>query len=206
MLDGHIARGARLTVGAIEIAVADAGRYGVLEVDADSRVLAFREKPETPPEAPWSPGRCLASMGIYIFDRELRGAAARRRSRLEHDFGRTSCRGWWARASGSTHLFWDENKKESQYWRDADADAYFGRRWTWCASIPCSTSTIRVAAHLPAAAPGRSCSTGGGAASPRVIVSTGCIVPAARCGARSCASACASTVPPDRGLDPANAT
>jgi glucose-1-phosphate adenylyltransferase len=129
MLDGHIARGARLTVGAIEIALADAGRYGVLEVDADSRVLAFREKPETPPEAPWSPGRCLASMGIYIFDRELLVGALQHDAEAasSHDFGRDIV----PRLVGAgervyAHLFWDENKKESQYWRDVGTlDAYF---------------------------------------------------------------------------------
>jgi glucose-1-phosphate adenylyltransferase len=129
MLDGHIARGARLTVGAVEIALADAGRYGVLEVDADSRVLAFREKPETPPEAPWSPGRCLASMGIYIFDRELLVGALQHDAEAasSHDFGRDIV----PRLVGAgervyAHLFWDENKKESQYWRDVGTlDAYF---------------------------------------------------------------------------------
>jgi glucose-1-phosphate adenylyltransferase len=129
LLDGHIARGARLTIGAIEIPLADAGRYGVLEVDADSKVLAFREKPESPPEAPWSPGRCLASMGIYIFDRELLVGALQHDAEAvsSHDFGRDVV----PRLVGAgervyAHLFWDENKKESQYWRDVGTlDAYF---------------------------------------------------------------------------------
>jgi glucose-1-phosphate adenylyltransferase len=129
LLDGHIARGARLTIGAIEIPIADAGRYGVLEVDADSKVLAFREKPETPAEVPWSPGRCLASMGIYIFDRELLVDALQHDAEAvsSHDFGRDVV----PRLVGAgeriyAHLFWDENKKESQYWRDVGTlDAYF---------------------------------------------------------------------------------
>jgi glucose-1-phosphate adenylyltransferase len=129
MLDVHIARGARLTLGAIEVPLADAGRYGVLEVDADSRVLGFREKPELPPEAPWSPGRCLASMGIYIFDSDLLLSALQRdaESASSHDFGRDVVPRLVAGGERVyAHLFWDENKKESQYWRDVGTiDAYF---------------------------------------------------------------------------------
>ena len=39
MLDVHIARGARLTVGAIEVPLAEAGRFGIHEVDSDARVV-----------------------------------------------------------------------------------------------------------------------------------------------------------------------
>ena len=129
MLDVHIARGARLTLGAIEVPLEDAGRYGVLEVDADSRVLGFREKPELAPEAPWSPGRCLASMGIYIFDSELLLSALQKdaESSSSHDFGRDVVPRLVAGGERvHAHLFWDENKKESQYWRDVGTlDAYF---------------------------------------------------------------------------------
>src|SRR5512136_1008295 len=64
MLDVHIARGASLTVGAIEVPLADAHRLGVLEVDEDSRVTGFQEKPEQPLAAPWNPAVSLASMGV----------------------------------------------------------------------------------------------------------------------------------------------
>src|SRR5512136_928827 len=71
MLDVHIARGARLTVAALEVPLADAHRYGVLDVDAEGRVDGFREKPDAAQPAPWNPAVCLASMGIYIFDTDL---------------------------------------------------------------------------------------------------------------------------------------
>src|SRR4026209_1209208 len=45
MLDVHIARGASLTVGAIEVPVSESRRFGVLEVDEDSRLTGFQEKP-----------------------------------------------------------------------------------------------------------------------------------------------------------------
>jgi glucose-1-phosphate adenylyltransferase len=129
MLDVHIARGARITVAAIEVPLADARRYGILEVDADARVTGFREKPEEGPATPWSPGACLASMGIYIFDvdvlvRELQHDAE---ADSTHDFARDIIPRLVAAGERVfTYLFWDENKKESQYWRDVGTiDAYY---------------------------------------------------------------------------------
>src|SRR5512139_846731 len=78
MLDVHIARGAALTVGAIEVPLAESERFGVLEVDEDSRITAFREKPEIARPLPWNPASCLGSMGIYIFDTSLLVSELRR--------------------------------------------------------------------------------------------------------------------------------
>jgi len=129
MLDVHIARGASLTLGAIEVSVAESRRFGVLEVDEDSRVVGFQEKPETAPLTPWNPDYCLGSMGVYIFDfdvlrRELLRDAEEDTS---HDFGRDIIpKLVAAKERVYAHLFWDENKKESQYWRDVGTiDAYY---------------------------------------------------------------------------------
>jgi glucose-1-phosphate adenylyltransferase len=130
MLDVHIARGACLTVAAIEVPLADSRRFGVLSVDEDSRITGFQEKPPTAAATPWNPNVCLGSMGIYIFDvqtlvRELvRDADEPGSSR---DFGKdiiphlvTTGERVYA------YLFWDENKKESKYWRDVGTlDAYY---------------------------------------------------------------------------------
>jgi glucose-1-phosphate adenylyltransferase len=129
MLDVHIARGASLTLAAIEVPVAETRRFGVLEVDEDSRVTAFREKPEQAAPTPWNPGYCLGSMGIYIFDfdfmvRELQRDAEQTTS---HDFGKDIIPKLVAGGERVyAYLFWDENKKESKYWRDVGTiDAYF---------------------------------------------------------------------------------
>jgi glucose-1-phosphate adenylyltransferase len=129
MLDVHIARGASLTVAAIEAPVADSRRLGVLEVDEDSRIVGFQEKPAVARSTPWNPGFCLGSMGIYIVDtdvlvRELLRDAEEDSS---HDFGRDIIPKLVS--SGErvyAYLFWDENKKESKYWRDVGTlDAYY---------------------------------------------------------------------------------
>src|SRR5512135_2715930 len=45
-------------------------QHGVLETDADGKILAFHEKVKDPPGMPGNPGMCLASMGNYIFSKE----------------------------------------------------------------------------------------------------------------------------------------
>ena len=129
MLDVHIARGASVTLAAIEVPLAEASRFGVLEVDDESRVTGFREKPERAAPTPWNPGYCLGSMGIYIFDFDYLVRKLQRDAELKtnHDFGRDIIP--HLVASGErvyAYLFWDENKKESKYWRDVGTlDAYF---------------------------------------------------------------------------------
>ncbi len=129
MLDVHLARGAVLTVGAIEIPVADSRRFGILEVDEDSRVRGFQEKPPHAAPLPWSPGYCLGSMGIYIFDTDVlvRELLRDAEEGTTHDFGRDIIPRLVAAGERVyAHLFWDENKKESKYWRDVGTlDAYY---------------------------------------------------------------------------------
>jgi glucose-1-phosphate adenylyltransferase len=129
MLDVHIARGAVLTVGAIEIPTAESRRFGILQVDDDSRIVGFQEKPASAAPSPWNPDYALGSMGIYIFDTEalVRELARDAEEGTTHDFGRDVIPKLVA--SGErvfAHLFWDENKKASKYWRDVGTiDAYY---------------------------------------------------------------------------------
>jgi glucose-1-phosphate adenylyltransferase len=129
MLDAHIALGAQLTIAAIEIPLAESRRFGVLEVDDRSRVTGFREKPESAMPTPWNPDYCLGSMGVYIFDMDVlvREVVRDAEEATSHDFGKDVIPKLVAGgASAHAHLFWDENKKESKYWRDVGTlDAYY---------------------------------------------------------------------------------
>ena len=129
MLDVHIARGASLTVGAIEVPVAESRRFGVLEVDEDSRLTGFQEKPATAAPTPWNPEMCLGSMGVYIFDTAVlvREMVKDAEEGTSHDFGRDILPKLVAGGERVyAYLFWDENKKESKYWRDVGTlDAYY---------------------------------------------------------------------------------
>src|SRR5512140_711326 len=50
MLDFHLERKADLTVAAIPIPVSEASEFGIIEVDADGRMLSFTEKPKSDPK------------------------------------------------------------------------------------------------------------------------------------------------------------
>jgi glucose-1-phosphate adenylyltransferase len=65
----HRDRKADLTISAIRSRTEDAARkLGVLEADNDYRLVGFEEKPVVPKELPGTPGFCLASMGVYLFN------------------------------------------------------------------------------------------------------------------------------------------
>ena len=86
MLRSHIENGAEVTIAAIPVHRSAAKSLGVMRCDDTGRVLGFLEKPQTDAEIDmvrtdpkWidargipSRGRdCLASMGLYIFNRDL---------------------------------------------------------------------------------------------------------------------------------------
>jgi glucose-1-phosphate adenylyltransferase len=91
MLNEHVERGADMTVGCVEVPLAEAaGQLGVMEVDRDYRVVGFEEKPARPRSVPDDPALALGSMGIYVFNAgylydELMLDAGRADSL--HDFG-----------------------------------------------------------------------------------------------------------------------
>ena len=129
MLDFHIGRGARLTVAAIAVPLTESRRFGILEVQDDGRVVGFREKPDAASPTPGSPASCLGSMGVYIFDTDLLVRELQRDAETDstHDFGSDVIPRLVAAGERVfAYLFWDENKKEAQYWRDVGTiDAYF---------------------------------------------------------------------------------
>lgn len=84
MLDFHEDRQADVTVGVLEVPMAEAHRFGTLVTNAEGRVVRFEEKPP-------QPSSNLISMGIYVFGRDalyrrLEEDAATPGSR--RDFGR----------------------------------------------------------------------------------------------------------------------
>jgi glucose-1-phosphate adenylyltransferase len=131
----HDRKKSELTVSAIPVRVERAaGEFGVLEVDADFRVVGFQEKPRKPAEIPGKPGFALASMGNYVFSTEalIREVMADSERETDHDFGRdvipTMVKEGLAvhaydfarnRVPGAT-------RGERGYWRDVGSlDAYY---------------------------------------------------------------------------------
>jgi glucose-1-phosphate adenylyltransferase len=135
MLRAHRDRGAAATIGCLEVPVADATRFGVVQIDTEDRVTGFQEKPRHPTPAPGSDSVTLASMGIYIFEadqlyRALEADAARQTS---HDFGKDILPAMIHAAPVYVYRFHDENKKAAKYWRDIGTlDAYFEANMDLC--------------------------------------------------------------------------
>ena len=68
MLADHVSKGAKLTVACIEVPIAEARAFGVVQADSDGRIVGFQEKPARPVPMPGRPDMALASMGVYAFD------------------------------------------------------------------------------------------------------------------------------------------
>ena len=90
MIEAHLAWGAGVTVAAIPVPRTAATDFGVVQAAPDGhRIEAFLEKPADPPNLRGSPDEAFASMGNYVFDREvlvdaLRKDADRRRQPAQH--------------------------------------------------------------------------------------------------------------------------
>ena len=82
---------ADITIAAYPTALADASRFGVMQVDDRGRVTEFQEKPKDPNAMPGKPGMALCSMGNYIFSRRVLSELLEVDARTEgsqHDFGK----------------------------------------------------------------------------------------------------------------------
>jgi len=128
MLAFHEAKGAGMTVAALEIPRKEAHRFGILQVNEDERIIGFEEKPSDPQPLPGREKTSFGSMGIYIFDKDVLKealAGVSRESRL-HDFGKDVIPQMLNSYKVYAYNFIDENKKKAQYWKDVGTiDAYY---------------------------------------------------------------------------------
>ena len=92
MLDYHKEKCADLSISAIPIPIEEAHEFGIIEVDDDWRLVNFVEKPQYKPKSiPGNPNMCLASMGNYIFNKDILLDALNRDEEIQessHDFGK----------------------------------------------------------------------------------------------------------------------
>jgi glucose-1-phosphate adenylyltransferase len=129
MIASHTENNADITVGVIRVPLHEATQFGVMTINEENRVTHFNEKPANPQPIPGNPDAAMASMGIYVFNREfllktLEADAADPDS--EHDFGKNiipqsidNCRVY-------AYPFQDVKTRAQSYWRDVGTlDAYF---------------------------------------------------------------------------------
>jgi glucose-1-phosphate adenylyltransferase len=136
MVDYHKMQAADLTIAAIPVPVELASEFGIIEVDSMYRVTGWAEKPKrNAKEIPGRPGYCLASMGNYVFDRdvlvqELIEDAQNPKS--QHDFGKNVIAKMLDKSRRvfvydfATNMVPGQTEKERGYWRDVGTiDAYW---------------------------------------------------------------------------------
>lgn len=145
MLEHHVASGAAATVGCIDVPRSEASAFGVMDVDADNRIVEFQEKPDNPPGLPGQPDRTLVSMGIYVFSAEVMYDELQRDAQAKgstHDFGKdfiphlvnSGARVMAHNLSESAIYSKDQSKP---YWRDVGSiDAYWEANLDLCSVTP----------------------------------------------------------------------
>ena len=71
MIQYHMERGADATIATIPVPLKSVSSFGIVEIDAKGRVVGFVEKPPQAQPMPGNPAHALASMGNYIFNRDV---------------------------------------------------------------------------------------------------------------------------------------
>lgn len=136
MLKYHKEKGADLSIAAIPIPIEEASEFGIMEVDDNWRLTNFVEKPKTTPKTiPGNPNMCLASMGNYIFGKDVLIDALERDDKIEessHDFGKNVIPMLLNEGKSiyvynfHDNAFAGMTESERGYWRDVGSiDAYW---------------------------------------------------------------------------------
>lgn len=151
MLASHVQNEADMTVACIEVPRYQASAFGVMQIDADGRVVDFMEKPADPPAMPDKPDTSLCSMGIYVFNAAFLFEQLVRDADdpdSEHDFGKNVIpylirNGYRVYA----HSFADScvhGEGEPAYWRDVGTvEAY------WAANLDLASVTPELNLYDP---------------------------------------------------------
>lgn len=133
MLESHIDSGLAATVAGIRVPRSEASAFGIIDANADGKIVEFLEKPANPPGLPDSPDQSFASMGNYIFSAKefvdmLRHDADDPSSK--HDMGGNIIPNFVSSGEAQVYDFTANvvpgaTEKDRNYWRDVGTiDAY----------------------------------------------------------------------------------
>jgi len=145
MVDYHREHDADITIAAYPVSREDATRFGVVQVDDEWRMLSFQEKVANPTPLPGNPEMCLASMGNYLFKREVLDRLLEDDAQDQssaHDFGKNLIPR--ALAEGYKIQVYDFHRNPipgqsgpNTYWRDVGTiDAYYDANLDLTAYVP----------------------------------------------------------------------
>ena len=144
MVDHHIASGAGVTVAAIPVGHEEAKAFGVIEADAQGRIVAFHEKSPNPPTMQGDPTRCLASMGNYVFDTKTlidivtpTGEDDQYTDIGGHIIPALTASGVAHVYDFSTNIVPGQDQREKGYWRDVGTiDSYYDANMDLLSPVP----------------------------------------------------------------------
>ena len=129
MLAHHVASGADMTIGCLEVSLDEARAFGVMSVDDEHKIIAFDEKPESPNPIPGRDDKALASMGIYIFnaaflyEQLIKDADSKDST---HDFGHDIIPSLIKKYKVVAFPYKDVQGNDPGYWRDVGTiDAFW---------------------------------------------------------------------------------
>src|SRR3954470_19192620 len=130
MMKQHLDANADVTLATILIDPSESSRFGVVDIDRESRVVGFEEKPKsTQLRSPFNPNMCSGSMGVYLFNTDVLLPALLKDAEdpdSSHDFGHDILPKLLHEYKVHSFNFIDENKKEALYWRDVGTlEAYY---------------------------------------------------------------------------------
>ncbi len=134
MIAFHKEKNADATVSALSMDKIESCKFGCLEIDDTGKVKQFHEKPEVPVTIPNDPGKCLVSMGNYIFNTNILLEELKSDSVMntDHDFGKTILPDICHRMNVFAYDFklnrvpGSITQEESNYWRDVgNIDDYY---------------------------------------------------------------------------------
>lgn len=129
MIRAHIENQAVATIGCLPAELKYSDQFGAIQVDNQMRITGFKEKPPVADPMPDDSTRFLASMGIYVFNRDflldlLCTDATNRNS--AHDFGKDLIPSLIKTEPVLAYPFRDRNTGQTNYWRDVGTlDAYY---------------------------------------------------------------------------------
>ncbi|MGV3592157.1 MAG: glucose-1-phosphate adenylyltransferase [Gammaproteobacteria bacterium] len=130
MLAYHAEKQADMTISCYVVPISEAAHaFGVIEVDANDRVIGFEEKPANPKPLPNDPNLCLASMGNYLFRTEFLFDQLRADSKnlqSDHDFGKNIIPTIMKTSKVYAYRFADPARDQKAYWKDVGTlDSYW---------------------------------------------------------------------------------
>ncbi len=134
MVQAHIESGAGVTVAGIRVPRSECSRFGVLTPGDNQRIVSFVEKPAEARGLPRHPEEIFASMGNYVFTREILEQAVQadaENADSAHDMGGNIVTMLVNSGDAAVYDFSEnhvpgETERDHGYWRDVGTlDSYY---------------------------------------------------------------------------------